>query len=544
MTPEMLTNSLSSQMFSSQMMSMAFLKDNITIYQIVMGILFMQFMNFLPHIKAYILKYIERKFNKTKKNFIEKMENNNCQKKEIKSSIKFNKTTNNNIILESINYYITNINNSKKLTFIDDFYVTNNKEFLLTKNIYCIVNTEISNNKESSEIDYEITIYSYDYELEKLKSFIDELMVKYNYEQKNKLGNRKFYFDEFHLSLPKNQDGSIKFECAPNNLVFNMTEFNTNKSLNNVFGKHLKVVKDRINLFINNPEWYEKKGIPYTLGILLHGPPGTGKTSLIKAIAKDTKRHIFNIKLQKDTTQTQLKNLFFEENISVNKNKKQEIYSIPLDERIYVIEDIDCIGDIVLQRKNIKQESNQKNKNNNNDNDKNNDNFGINPSDLINNNKVNNIIGYDSNNDNFSNFENNFTVSDIDNNEEIKELKTDKIKEETHPEMLNLSFLLNLMDGILETPGRILIMTTNYPEKLDKAFIRPGRIDINLEVGYCDLSMINEMYCNFYDIDSSKYILNNIDYKNKITPAEMHKFLLDNYNNKEKCLEDIKNYIV
>ena len=41
-------------------------------------------------------------------------------------------------------------------------------------------------------------------------------------------------------------------------------------------------------------------------------------------------------------------------------------------------------------------------------------------------------------------------------------------------------------------------MTSNYPEKLDKALIRPGRIDINLEVGYCDIDMIEEMFKFFY----------------------------------------------
>ena len=36
--------------------------------------------------------------------------------------------------------------------------------------------------------------------------------------------------------------------------------------------------------------------------------------------------------------------------------------------------------------------------------------------------------------------------------------------------------LLNVLDGIVDTPGRIVIMTTNHPEALDAALIRPGRI--------------------------------------------------------------------
>jgi len=77
---------------------------------------------------------------------------------------------------------------------------------------------------------------------------------------------------------------------------------------------HLASIKERVDMFIHHKDWYIKKGIPHTLGILLHGPPGTGKTSIIKSIAKDTNRHVINIKLYKDTTQTQLRNLFLMKN--------------------------------------------------------------------------------------------------------------------------------------------------------------------------------------------------------------------------------------
>lgn len=44
--------------------------------------------------------------------------------------------------------------------------------------------------------------------------------------------------------------------------------------------------------------------------------------------------------------------------------------------------------------------------------------------------------------------------------------------------------LLNVLDGVVETPGRIVIMTTNHPETLDPALIRPGRIDKRINLGY------------------------------------------------------------
>ena len=46
---------------------------------------------------------------------------------------------------------------------------------------------------------------------------------------------------------------------------------------------------------------------------------------------------------------------------------------------------------------------------------------------------------------------------------------------------LNLSCLLNILDGIIELHGVMVIFTTNYPEKLDEAFLRPGRIDFKQE---------------------------------------------------------------
>jgi len=48
---------------------------------------------------------------------------------------------------------------------------------------------------------------------------------------------------------------------------------------------------------------------------------------------------------------------------------------------------------------------------------------------------------------------------------------------------LNLAGLLNVLDGVVDSPGRILVMTSNHPEKLDPALIRPGRISKRIHLG-------------------------------------------------------------
>jgi mitochondrial chaperone BCS1 len=52
---------------------------------------------------------------------------------------------------------------------------------------------------------------------------------------------------------------------------------------------------------------------------------------------------------------------------------------------------------------------------------------------------------------------------------------------EKAPEGVTLSGLLNCMDGLTAPDGAVIVMTTNHPELIDPALLRPGRVDVRVD---------------------------------------------------------------
>ena len=102
-------------------------------------------------------------------------------------------------------------------------------------------------------------------------------------------------------------------------------------------------------------------------------------------------------------------------------------------------------------------------------------------------------------------------------------------------EPIDLSFLLNLLDGTLESAGRIIAISSNFPERIDRALIRPGRIDMIIHFKKCNANILSEMVTSFYD---KEIVLPEIpDYK--WSPAEVNQILFRNFDKPEVAVREL-----
>ena len=69
--------------------------------------------------------------------------------------------------------------------------------------------------------------------------------------------------------------------------------------------------------------------------------------------------------------------------------------------------------------------------------------------------------------------------------EDIDVAHATKVRDDEKPGV-TLSGLLNALDGFITPHGLVTIMTTNNRDVLDEALVRPGRVDLELELSYLD----------------------------------------------------------
>jgi hypothetical protein len=105
---------------------------------------------------------------------------------------------------------------------------------------------------------------------------------------------------------------------------------------------------------------------------------------------------------------------------------------------------------------------------------------------------------------------------------------------------IDLSFLLNLLDGTLETTGRILAVSTNFPERIDRALIRPGRIDMIVHFKKCSRKILREMVESFYDKEIESDVFEDERLHEKWSPAEVNQILFRNFNDHKTALSELQ----
>jgi hypothetical protein len=295
----------------------------------------------------------------------------------------------------------------------------------------------------------------------------------------------KEYYDDIQMRLHEKKFTFLLSRVTDASLKYTQVEFMSSKSFDNMHFNGKNNLMKRVNYFMTNKDKYDQVGMPYTLGLLFHGAPGTGKTSAIKAIANHMDRHVIIIPTHLVTSNDVLVQLFY--------NSKFNDQIIPMEKRLYVFEEIDCGAwkDIVCPRTSGQTEEKP----------------------------VENIV-----------------IHEVTVKNKPKDQKDQKEIIEFKKPTLTLANILEMMDGIIETPGRVIIFTSNHPENLDPALLRHGRISLTIEFTKLlrqDIALIYEQW--FSEPLPSAVFSALKDYA--FTQAEIGDLFI-NFNNNEQLLLD------
>ncbi|GFP83172.1 probable mitochondrial chaperone bcs1 [Phtheirospermum japonicum] len=119
--------------------------------------------------------------------------------------------------------------------------------------------------------------------------------------------------------------------------------------------------------------------------------------------------------------------------------------------------------------------------------------------------------------------------------------------EEEEENKVTLSGLLNFVDGLWSSCGdeRIIIFTTNHVEKLDLALLRPGRMDVHINMSYCTPSGFKLLASNYLGLKEHALFqeIEDLICKANVTPAEVAEELLKNGDDPDVALEGLIDFI-
>ena len=275
----------------------------------------------------------------------------------------------------------------------DDFFIVN-AELEIYGNIV-INEREIKSHSETKfAISTYLTLYSYKTTNKTMVEWIEKLGQQYRNNINNDFKKTQKVIEIYYNDCGMNKGYPI----------ISKINFESNTNFENTCFPYEEEIIAKVKFFCENKDYFGEKGIRRALNFLFSGEPGTGKSAIIKALAKMTGRHLVMIKLDEKypirTLEENLNGIF------------SSTLKFDLEEIIIVIEEIDLVCQYFQDR-------------------------------------------------------------DVYKNDEEESKKKNTIEKKKSA----LGILLNSLDGIPECNGRMIIMTTNKPEKLDPALKRPGRTE-------------------------------------------------------------------